>query len=90
MKLADSSEQGWRVVQEYEANPLVDNSDDEKQISHAYYHAERKIKLERRVRQRCFAPYQTQSDQTTNRTTNMGSNGADVERWVIGNLSAEW
>ena len=32
VKLADSSEQGWKVVQEYEANPLAEDSDDEKKI----------------------------------------------------------
>jgi hypothetical protein len=28
IKFADSSDLGWRVVQEYEANPLADDSDD--------------------------------------------------------------
>jgi hypothetical protein len=28
IKLADSAELGWRVVQEYEANPLASDSDD--------------------------------------------------------------
>ena len=29
VKLADSSEHGWKVVQEYEAHPLAEDSDDE-------------------------------------------------------------
>jgi len=35
IKLADSSDSGWRVVQEYEAHPLADDSDDEKKIYRA-------------------------------------------------------
>ena len=44
VKLADSSEQGWRVVQEYEANPLAEDSDDKKKIYWAQMKAERKAK----------------------------------------------
>jgi hypothetical protein len=32
IKIADSSDLGWRVVQEYEANPLADESNDEKKL----------------------------------------------------------
>jgi hypothetical protein len=32
IKLADSSDADWRVVDEYIANPLADDSDDEKKI----------------------------------------------------------
>ena len=32
IKIADSSDLGWRVVQEYEANPLADDSEDEKKL----------------------------------------------------------
>jgi hypothetical protein len=35
VKMADSSELGWRVVQEYTANPLVDHSEDDKKILRA-------------------------------------------------------
>lgn len=44
IKIADSSELGWRVVQEYEANPLADDSDDEKKLFKAETRAERKMK----------------------------------------------
>ncbi|KAK3102109.1 hypothetical protein FSP39_008866 [Pinctada imbricata] len=44
IKMADSHEAGWRVVQEYESNPLAD---DEKRIQKAQYRAERKIKTEK-------------------------------------------
>jgi hypothetical protein len=35
VKIADSSELGWRVVQEYTANPLADDSEDDKKILRA-------------------------------------------------------
>ncbi|XP_060561342.1 uncharacterized protein LOC132721105 [Ruditapes philippinarum] len=57
LKLADSSEHGWRVVQEYESHPLADNSDDEKKIYKAQIQADRKVRQERRVRARRFSPY---------------------------------
>ena len=42
-KLADSSENGWRFVDEYERNELAENSDDEKKIQKAEYRASRKM-----------------------------------------------
>ena len=44
VKLADFSQLGWKVVQEYESNPLVEDSDDEKKIFKAEARAERKVK----------------------------------------------
>ena len=41
IKMADRSEQGWAVVQEYKADALVDNSDNEKKIEKAEKAAER-------------------------------------------------
>jgi len=35
IKLVDSSDSGWRVVREYEAHPLADDSEDEKKIHRA-------------------------------------------------------
>ena len=32
IKLADSTDSGWRLVQEYESNPLASDSEDEKRI----------------------------------------------------------
>jgi hypothetical protein len=46
IKLADSSDAGWRVVDEYIANPLADDSDDEK-IHKAQSRADSKIKKEK-------------------------------------------
>jgi hypothetical protein len=45
--IADSSDLGWRVVQEYEANPLADESNDEKKLFKAEARAERKVKAEK-------------------------------------------
>ncbi|KAH3730141.1 hypothetical protein DPMN_056122 [Dreissena polymorpha] len=35
IKRADSTDSGWCVVQEYEAQPLADDSEDEKKINRA-------------------------------------------------------
>ena len=43
-KFADSSQLSWKVVQEYESNPLAEDSDDEKKIFKAEARAERKVK----------------------------------------------
>ena len=48
VKMADSSELGWKVVKEYVANPLAENSDDEKKINRAFSAASRKIKSEKK------------------------------------------
>jgi len=40
-KPADSSELGWKVVQQYESNPIADDSEDEKWMNRALSKAER-------------------------------------------------
>ncbi|XP_060077420.1 uncharacterized protein LOC132556974 [Ylistrum balloti] len=55
IRLADSSETGWKIVAEYEANELAEDSDDEKQ--RAEIRAQRKVKAQRQSRQRRFSPY---------------------------------
>ena len=45
--LADMSDLGWRVVNEYETNPLADDSDDERRMYKAEARAARKMKAER-------------------------------------------
>lgn len=64
IKIADTSEHGWKVVEEYTANPLADDSDDEKRITRAQARAERKAKSSSSrlgkwtsSRGRRFAPY---------------------------------
>ena len=47
IKLVDSSDDGWRVVNEYIANPLADDSDDENKIHKAQSRADSKIKKEK-------------------------------------------
>ena len=44
IKLADMSDAGWRVVDEYEAHELASNSEDEKKIFKAENRAKRKMK----------------------------------------------
>jgi hypothetical protein len=43
IKLADSSDAGWRVVDEYVSIPLAEDSDDEKKIYKAQTRAESKL-----------------------------------------------
>jgi hypothetical protein len=59
IKIADSSDLGWRVVQEYEANPLADDSDDEKKLFKAESRAERKVKAEKSKKTKRTHPYVT-------------------------------
>ena len=46
VKIADSSEHGWKVVQEYTSNPLAEDSDDDKKMLRVQTRAERKFKAE--------------------------------------------
>ena len=51
-KISDSSPLGWKVVAEYESNPIADDSEDEKKIMKAQSRAERKAKDSRKLRGR--------------------------------------
>jgi hypothetical protein len=42
-KLADSSDLGWKIVHEYQSNPIADDSEDEKIMNGALSKAESKI-----------------------------------------------
>ena len=55
--MADSSELGWKVVQEYVVNPLAEDSGDEKRIDRAYAVANRKVKADKKRRGGRFRPY---------------------------------
>ena len=57
IKLADSSDLGWKVVQEYESNPIADDSEDEKRMNRALSKAERKAKSEKAKKRPRTAPY---------------------------------
>ena len=48
LKLADRSEYGWSLVEQYEEDALADDSDDEKRIEKAERAAERKVQAKRR------------------------------------------
>ena len=50
IKIADSSPLDWKVVAEYESNPIADDSDDEKKILKAQSRAEKKVKDSRKPR----------------------------------------
>ena len=52
IKLADSSDMGWKVVKEYEANPLASDSEDEKRINKAEVRAVKKHKQDQVKRTR--------------------------------------
>ena len=47
IKMADASELGWLVVNEYVTNPLASDSEDEKRIYKAEARATRKYKAEK-------------------------------------------
>ncbi|MCG8049359.1 MAG: zinc finger domain-containing protein [Candidatus Thiodiazotropha endolucinida] len=57
VKLADSSELGWRVVQEYEAHPLASDEEDEKRMYRAAARATRKLRQDRGRFSRKPRPY---------------------------------
>jgi hypothetical protein len=57
IKLADTSDLGWKVVQEYESNPIADDSEDEKRMNRALSKAERKAKSEKAKRRQRTTPY---------------------------------
>lgn len=44
IKLADSSQLGWKVIKEYETNPIAADSDDDKKMYRAQMRAERKVR----------------------------------------------
>ena len=46
IKLADSSKHGWKIVEQYEAHQLADDSDDEKRIHKAEARCDKIVKEE--------------------------------------------
>jgi len=55
--LADSSELGWRVVNEYESNPIASDSEDERKIYRTEARALKKAKAEKARKARRGWPY---------------------------------
>ncbi|XP_061169559.1 uncharacterized protein LOC133178918 [Saccostrea echinata] len=92
IKLADSSQLGWRVVQEYEANPIADDSDDEEKMYRAQMRAERKVF---NGRKRCrFEPYQKKPAtatrmETDEKSTSSGKPGRSFDCGAKGHWSRD-
>jgi hypothetical protein len=57
IKLADTSDLGWKFVQEYERNPIAYDSEEEKWTNRALSKAERKSKSEKANRRQRTTPY---------------------------------
>lgn len=63
VRMADASDLGWRIVQEYVSNPLASDEEDEKRMNRAEARANRKVKQERQKKldkaqkSRRFTPY---------------------------------
>jgi Tfp pilus assembly PilM family ATPase len=68
VKLADSSQLGWKWVQKYESNPLAEDSEDEKKIFKPEARAERKAKATEKSEVKKYSqrvhPYQRQNGET--------------------------
>ncbi|VDI63463.1 Hypothetical predicted protein [Mytilus galloprovincialis] len=74
VKMADSSEMGWKVVQEYTANPLADDSEDDRKILRAQTRAERKTKSEKAKKKRP-TPYSRPTSTATSSDANGKASG---------------
>ena len=59
IQMADSNNLGWKMVQEYESNPLADDSDDERHMYKAEARASRKLKAKqtRKLKRNRATPY---------------------------------
>ncbi|CAC5376962.1 unnamed protein product [Mytilus coruscus] len=75
VKMADSSEYGWRVVQEYTSNPLANDSVDNKKIMRATSCVERKVKAEKSRKKRP-TPYSRPSTSADNGNSSGGAKSA--------------
>ncbi|XP_063395983.1 integrase/recombinase xerD homolog isoform X2 [Mytilus trossulus] len=69
IRIADSSELGWRVVHEYETNPLADDSEDERKLYKAENIAERKVKADKTKKARRVHPYVQPAEQAVTSMT---------------------
>ncbi|CAC5365114.1 unnamed protein product [Mytilus coruscus] len=56
VKMADQSESGWKMVEEYQTNSLADNSEDEKRIRRADVRDAQKMKAERKTKKSRLTP----------------------------------
>ncbi|XP_033732588.1 uncharacterized protein LOC117322003 [Pecten maximus] len=79
VKLADTSEAGWKAVEEYVANPIASDSDDEKKIDRARARANKKLKANKSKTGRGRSRY-TPYDDTRN--VHMSTIGQDNHKGV--------
>ena len=79
IQMADRSELGWRVVHEYESNPLAEDSEDEKKIYKAEARANRKLKAEKAKRAKTSRawPYKRGG---SSHTTSVQSNSVPTQK----------
>ncbi|VDI28929.1 Hypothetical predicted protein [Mytilus galloprovincialis] len=75
VKMADSCEHGWRVVQEYTSNSLANDSEDDRKIMRATSRAERKAKVEKSRKKRS-TPYSRPSTSADNGNNSGGAKSA--------------
>ena len=66
IQLADTSELGWKVVAEYESNPIASDSEDEKRIHKAEARASKKAKSakSKRGRSKPYRRYESKEEST--------------------------
>lgn len=75
IRMADSSELGWRVVEQYVSNPLASDEEDEKRINRAEARAtkiakqDKQKRIEKGQRARRYMPYPRAKFPTTTATT---------------------
>ena len=74
IKLADKSEHGWKVVDEYKTEELAENSEDEKRIKSAIKSAAAKSKSKPRVNKNRAHPYYKKAPETYPNPDTRGNN----------------
>ncbi|KAK3097019.1 hypothetical protein FSP39_005630 [Pinctada imbricata] len=92
VKMADSSDIGWKLVSEYVSNPLAEDSEDEKRINRAYSSANHKIKAKEKKKQqqrRRFRPYPHPSRQSSQPQGKEGRPGVCYNCYKPGHWAAE-
>ncbi|XP_021380210.1 uncharacterized protein LOC110467397 isoform X2 [Mizuhopecten yessoensis] len=86
VKLADTSEAGWRAVDEYIVNPIAEDSEDEKRMDRATNRANRKMKAVSKSKsarggRRFNTPYQRFGGPTATITSNTTDSSRSGPAW---------
>jgi hypothetical protein len=90
IKLGDTSDLGWKVVQEYERNPIAYVSEDEKRTNRALSKAERKSKSEKANRRLRTTPYNKERSRRRIMLANTNQGGViPVEREATGAMAVQ-